>query len=1440
MAGKPPKLAGKPPKRAKPDIAEHFAKPDGRRDSPWKRRTLVKMDTGDAEDFAKPVTAERKRRATPQKQGDSRRVKGSPQPAQRSAVPPEQQVYRGWLLESCRLVRNARSSNGDVLLDPDAIALVDRVLDEGRTPTAAQCLLARLILATSHASWHLGCAALQKRAGLDARGADEAEGWSDALNALADMQLVQVLRYGVQSARGGTEPQPDGADSAMGRCGSQSNAVQSAAVMGGGVCVQDEAGAPCSKDRAEAMLAESASVPGAAAVGAAASPAAFDLRTFTVNVAMPLLLSDQLLAIAPPKAGLKSTDTKATRASKLAGYAQRLERDRREISASAQAGAAPARQPLFDLEDAVARALACKPGCGGAAGSGAGGVRFVRLRMEARPVEALLSAVRLADPLTSSAAPLRLLPAPGSSKGGCSCDAPRPACVMAIERVPKHDYDLSVVPDLEPGHVFGSRASADAFSLAVEIKCAVRAALVRADPLLQPGKKDRSRVPNSDEIASAARAYAVCQPQVALQRLRSLLAPNGGGAAPSGDSLLLSVLDGAGAAVDAARLIAAQAADLLKDACALPLPPRPWLVQFHAGAQLALAVWGAVPGLEEEASRETRELAVDWLRKLLHCTDRLANGSAGSADDATDASVGIGGSGAAERSGDASIFKSLRGQCYHRLLINLGHLKQPSHEIRQLCAQALADPHVRGEWREEVAKRAHRLASAGVVASAGDASTASAIDLPVELPPHSHTDRFVVSRLGLHEKPVDWPGVHSCYLPDELDPNGVAAALDQGSAGVDEGATVFISGSRTEDCEDTVHGGKAEAVEDGDCTLHHQAVDGLVKAGTDGERVQVALRCEGMDCKRDSAQDEALPSPTPGAVAIVPTRGAKLEGSPCPDTPRLMSLKGAPGSGGRHTSAGGVATGSGQRSGACRGLDGRWPRAACLRVEQKAAEFYSRPEAGGWFELGPPCKAWDEGSHLRTLCGLLLWEQIRAPVAAGGVWAHTSQRLPLDFGTPHFYSGRRAVLDDRLQQLRVATAPQLVDMISTAYTAHYGQMCGLVHWPACCPRTSQALAVCLGGCGVAALLGRFAREGFFGDLPDLTLVRAFKAVRITPACGAPGGVGGGGGEPAAGDGSPPDPTVSCTRVEERPTVDSSGITAADAAASAVSVCGAPGDPLATRGSLDKRAALAASVQPDAVRWTPVDVPTWLRGVSRSDAPPVRFNIGKTMRFRTSEAERRVQRETVAPAEATLEPEPTNSADPTALKVIVGGQHVGYVPRTHNRLVEPGPARLVETGEPGSANWVLEAPPCAVLHVGGASSGLEIGGQGTGSEGGDEALVFECALVEVKGPGDSFAGRLGQLLWLRDLRVAGVNARLCYIEEPPDTVNPWRASRSYVRVRQAAGAEAARNARSLGVSGSRAERDAPPCVSAGPGARRAVWTLPPRLTADDDDDFAAAA
>jgi hypothetical protein len=387
---------------------------------------LEMMDTEDADDFDEAKMAKRKRRASDTDDTDNLSESAT---TKRKRGASTQDPANSKKLQ---LARNARASNGDLLLDPDAIALLDCVLDEARTPPSAQCLLAHLLLPPNHSTWCLSNAALQKRAGLDALGNDEAEGWSEALDAVENLQLIQVLRYGIPSAQGDPAPQLNGHDLVMQQCGSQSGAGPSTAVTGGGMCVKSEAEGlgyePCAsgnKAGSQAVLGTAASVPTAPATGASASlPAAamvggsaslsaattavdasasvcaaaatsatatlpyavtvgaspsvlaaaastavhasastpaFDLRAFTKNVAMPMLVKAELVKVAPDAGTMKSY-TNEELVSKLEAYVQRLERDRAEIGAAEQEDV-----PLFDLEVGVANALlASRDGCGGA------------------------------------------------------------------------------------------------------------------------------------------------------------------------------------------------------------------------------------------------------------------------------------------------------------------------------------------------------------------------------------------------------------------------------------------------------------------------------------------------------------------------------------------------------------------------------------------------------------------------------------------------------------------------------------------------------------------------------------------------------------------------------------------------------------------------------------------------------------------------------------------------------------------------------------------------------------------------------------------------------------------------------------------------------------------------------------------------------------------
>jgi len=53
----------------------------------------------------------------------------------------------------------------------------------------------------------------------------------------------------------------------------------------------------------------------------------------------------------------------------------------------------------------------------------------------------------------------------------------------------------------------------------------------------------------------------------------------------------------------------------------------------------------------------------------------------------------------------------------------------------------------------------------------------------------------------------------------------------------------------------------------------------------------------------------------------------------------------------------------------------------------------------------------------------------------------------------------------------------------------------------------------------------------------------------------------------------------------------------------------------------------------------------------------------------------------------LKPEPTNKYDPHAIQIVKDGQHIGYVPRTHNKeIVEAIKTRPADVGCCADAVW----------------------------------------------------------------------------------------------------------------------------------------------------------
>eukprot|EP00966_Prymnesium_polylepis_P307045 7095575-Prymnesium_polylepis.1 len=91
-----------------------------------------------------------------------------------------------------------------------------------------------------------------------------------------------------------------------------------------------------------------------------------------------------------------------------------------------------------------------------------------------------------------------------------------PAQLLACQRSPRLLFDERVVADLSPADWLGSARAFELLLRAVEVKCAVRAALVASDPRLVKLPKKEAEA----ERAAAARMFAACEPAAALATLR--------------------------------------------------------------------------------------------------------------------------------------------------------------------------------------------------------------------------------------------------------------------------------------------------------------------------------------------------------------------------------------------------------------------------------------------------------------------------------------------------------------------------------------------------------------------------------------------------------------------------------------------------------------------------------------------------------------------------------------------------------------------------------------------------------------------------------------------------------------------------------------------------------------------------------------------------------
>jgi len=173
---------------------------------------------------------------------------------------------------------------------------------------------------------------------------------------------------------------------------------------------------------------------------------------------------------------------------------------------------------------------------------------------------------------------------------------------------------------------------------------------------------------------------------------------------------------------------------------------------------------------------------------------------------------------------------------------------------------------------------------------------------------------------------------------------------------------------------------------------------------------------------------------------------------------------------------------------------------------------------GGW-------RGWHcEGSPLRTLFALLMWDVLFMSVSGcakemdetpsevdesvGAVGAESMldrrglgghypvfitpyQDAPLDLSKPRmFYIHRRDAIEARLSAIAALSSEGIIQDIGSSYRSHYRQKCRGLAWAH--PLTTlQAVAVCLGGAGLAGIFRMFCvnHSYFSGGAPDLLMIR---------------------------------------------------------------------------------------------------------------------------------------------------------------------------------------------------------------------------------------------------------------------------------------------------------------------------------------------------------------
>jgi len=126
---------------------------------------------------------------------------------------------------------------------------------------------------------------------------------------------------------------------------------------------------------------------------------------------------------------------------------------------------------------------------------------------------------------------------------------------------------------------------------------------------------------------------------------------------------------------------------------------------------------------------------------------------------------------------------------------------------------------------------------------------------------------------------------------------------------------------------------------------------------------------------------------------------------------------------------------------------------------------------------------WCENSLASTLFGLLLWDELFAPVA--GMFQHPFQDGPLDLATETFYENRKGRIRARLRQLSRCDVQREVE---ARFARHAGTRCRGVNWDLLPAQELGRAAVALGP-GLIPILERLARHPrrHRRGMPDLFL-----------------------------------------------------------------------------------------------------------------------------------------------------------------------------------------------------------------------------------------------------------------------------------------------------------------------------------------------------------------